>query len=250
VIASNRSGGAEPTQIRGVVFDLFHTLTGRESERSDLPWTADVLGVPRARWDEALLQSSRRRLTGEERDPYRIVSTLARALNPEIDDARIRAAVTARVQRFRETLYRIPVENLDTLHELRGAGFRLGLISNADAMEVAAWADSPMSGLFDSEVFSCDAGCVKPEAAIYDRCLRELGLRGEECLFIGDGGSNELAGAKEAGMTAVFVSGVVAELWPDSVSRRLAQSDHHVRAVPDVLSLLESLKTGSASREA
>ena len=146
--------------VRGVVFDLFHTLTGRESERSDIPWTADVRGVPRARWDELLAKSSQGRLTGGERDPYRIVSALAHEIDPTIGEERLRKAVAARIHRFRETLYRIPIENIDTLHELRVAGLRLGLISNADVMEVAAWADSPMAGLFDSEVFSCDAGCV------------------------------------------------------------------------------------------
>jgi putative hydrolase of the HAD superfamily len=147
--------------------------------------------------------------------------------------------VTARVQRFRETLYRIPVENVDTLHQLRVAGFRLGLVSNADAMEVAAWADSPMAGLFDSEVFSCHVGCVKPERAIYERCLAEIGLRGEECLFVGDGGSDELTGAKAVGMTTVFVSGVIAESWPARVEERLRQCDHHVRDVPELLALLD-----------
>jgi hypothetical protein len=31
--------------VRGVIFHLFHTLTGPESEWSDLPWTSDVLGI-------------------------------------------------------------------------------------------------------------------------------------------------------------------------------------------------------------
>jgi putative hydrolase of the HAD superfamily len=200
-----------------------------------------VLGVPRARWDAALSGSSRRRLTGAERDPYRIIAALAHGIDPAIDDERIRRAVAARTQRFRDTLYRIPVENVDTLHQLRAAGLRLGLVSNADAMEVAAWADSPMAGLFDSEVFSCRVGCVKPERAIYEHCLRELGLRGEDCLFVGDGGSDELAGARAVGMSPVFVSGVVADLWPASVSERLPLCDHHIRHVPDVLTLLRPL---------
>jgi putative hydrolase of the HAD superfamily len=226
--------------VRGVVFDLFHTLTGLESERTDLPWTADILGIARARWDEALISSSRQRLTGAERDPHRIVAALARGVDPGIDDQRIRKAVSARIRRFRETLYRIPLENIDTLHQLRLADLRLGLVSNADAMEVAAWADSPMAGLFDSEVFSCHVGCVKPERAIYEHCLRELGLRGEECLFVGDGGSNELAGARAVGMSPVFVWGVVAELWPDCVPERALLADHHIRQVPDLLTLLNS----------
>jgi putative hydrolase of the HAD superfamily len=223
---------------RGVVFDLFHTLTGLESERSDLPWTADVLGIDRKRWDEVLMAGSQRRLTGEERDPYRIVSALAREIDPTIADERIRKAVDVRMQRFRDSLFRVPEENIEVVRKLRSAGLGLGLISNADAMEVAAWNECPLAGLFDAEVFSCDVGCVKPDRAIYEHCLRSLRLSAGDCLFVGDGGSNELAGARAVGMSTVFVSGVVSALWPDRVPQRLLQCDHRVQHLPEVLTLL------------
>ena len=224
--------------VKGVVFDLFHTLTGLESERSELPWTCDVLGIDRRLWDDLLVDGSRWRLAGEETDAFVILSKLARQVDPAIPDERIAKAVELRTQRFRDTLIRVPPENVATLRTLRAAGFRLGLISNADTIEVAAWNHSPLAELFDVSVFSCTAGCVKPEREIYDRCLSALGLAGTECLFVGDGGSNELLGAREAGMTTVFMSGVVAELWPHRVPERLPLCDYHVERVPQVLELL------------
>jgi len=125
-------------RVRGVIFDLFHTLTGLESEWSDLPWTPDVLGIDRTRWDELLTAQSRWRLTGEERDPYTIVRTLAHAADPTISDDRIREALRVRIQRFRDSLMRVPDANVEALTRLRASGLRLGLISNADAMEVEA----------------------------------------------------------------------------------------------------------------
>src|SRR3954468_1659951 len=139
---------------RAIVFDLFHTLTGLESEWSDLAWTSDVLGIDRAVWNTALTVQSRWRLAGEERDPYRIVERLARTIEPSITDETLHKAVELRTARFRHCLSRVPPANVETLGRLRTAGFRLGLISNADVMEVAAWADSPLAGLFDVEVFS------------------------------------------------------------------------------------------------
>src|SRR5436190_21572266 len=84
---------------RGVIFDLFHTLTGLESEWSDLPWTSDVLGIDRRTWDELLTTRSRWRLTGEERDPHAIVRALAHEVDATIPDARIREATRIRIQR-------------------------------------------------------------------------------------------------------------------------------------------------------
>lgn len=225
-------------QIRGVIFDLFHTLTAPESKWSDLPSTAAVLGIDRRAWNDALTAGSRWRLVGAERDPYVIVRTVAHTIDPTIPDDRIRAATNLRIQRFRRSLQQIPVENVDTLHHLRARGYRLGLISNADVMEVAAWADSPLAGAFDVEVFSCAAGCVKPEPAIYRQCLESLGLDPRQCLFVGDGGSNELVGAKEIGLSTVFVSGVIGELWPETVAQRVPTADHHITAVPEIVALL------------
>ena len=133
---------------------------------------------------------------------------------------------------------RIPEENIETLKRLRESGLRLGLISNADAMEVEAWSDCRLAPLFDAAIFSCAVGCVKPEPAIYAKCLDALALLASDCLYVGDGGSNELAGAKAAGLTTVFISGVIAELWPDRVHPRLALCDHHIRGVPEIHSLL------------
>jgi len=224
--------------MRGVIFDLFHTLTGVESERSHLPWTCDVLGVDRRQWDDLLFEGSRWRLAGEETDPYVILSTLARHADRSIPDHRIAEALALRIERFRDALVKVPAENIETVRRLREAGFRLGLISNADAIEAAAWAQSPLAGCFDVEVFSCHVGAVKPEPAIYEHCLTALDLKGDECLFVGDGGSNELVGAKQMGMTTVFVSGVVRELWPNRVAERLAVCDFHIERVPEVLGLV------------
>ena len=197
-----------------------------------------MLGIDRGRWDELLTARSRWRLAGEERDPFWILSALAHDADPTIPADCIRDALRVRIQRFRDSLLRVPKENVEALRHLRTAGFRLGLISNADVMEVAAWGDCPLAGLFDTEVFSCMVGCVKPEQAIYENCLEKLGLPAAECLFVGDGGSNELVGARDVGMSTVLVSGVIAELWPERVQQRLTLCDHHVERMPQVLTLL------------
>ena len=197
-----------------------------------------MLGIDRQLWDDVMTAHSRSRLTGEERDPHAILCALVHAADSTIPDNRIREALRIRIQRFRDSLLRVPPQNVLALSRLRAAGFRLGLVSNADVMEVAAWPDSPLAGLFDVEIFSCEVGCMKPEPAIYRKCLEGLGLSAGDCLFVGDGGSNELVGARDVGLTTVFVSGVVSELWPDRVPQRLAVCDHHVEWMPEVLRLL------------
>jgi FMN phosphatase YigB (HAD superfamily) len=54
-------------------------------------------------------------------------------------------------------------------------------------------------------------------------------------VFVGDGGSDELQGARAVGLRTVFVSGVIEELWPERIEPRRAVADHHVRWVPELL---------------
>ena len=124
------------------------------------------------------------------------------------------------------------------MRKLREAGFRLGLVSNADVMEVAAWQESPLAGMFDVEAFSCEVGFVKPEPEIYSYGLRGIGFEARDCMFVGDGGSRELEGAKALGLGTVLVYGVIQELWPDVVATRRDLADHSIRWVPELLPLV------------
>lgn len=232
--------------IRGVIFDLFHTLTARESEWSSQPATCDLLGVDRRAWDRVLIESSRWRLVGEERDPYTIFSRLVDQVGAGLPEARVREVLSLRTRRFRDCFDNIPVANVAMLRRLRQGGLKLALLSNADVMDIAAYRGSALDGLFDVEIFSCDAGCAKPEAAIYHACLGGLGLEAGECVFAGDGGSDELQGAKAVGLRTIFVSGAIEELWPERIEARRAVADHHVRYAWEVERVVSPLVTEPA----
>jgi putative hydrolase of the HAD superfamily len=224
--------------VRGVIFDLFHTLTARESEWSHHPPTCDMLGIDRRAWDQVLIETSRWRLVGEERDPFTIFRRLVSQVDASIGDDKVRSVLALRTERFRDCFLNIPAANVEALRSLRENGFKLALLSNADVMDIEAYGESTLAGLFDVEIFSCDAGCAKPEPEIFHACLEALALPAAECVFAGDGGSDELQGAKAVGLRTVFVSGIIEELWPERIAARRAVADHHVRWVPEILPLL------------
>jgi len=91
--------------------------------------------------------------------------------------------------------------------ELRQAGIRTGILSNMLADMLAKLrAEVDWLALFDVQVYSCEVGLVKPEAAIYTRLLEELGVEAERTLFLDDNAANVEA-ARRAGLQAlVFTS--------------------------------------------
>lgn len=221
---------------RAVIFDLFHTLTSRESTWSDTrPMTHAMLGVGKDEWNRQLFECSRARLIGEKTDAFAIVADMARAIDPSISDEAIRSATENRTARFAAALMQIPPSTRHVLQALRGNGHRIGLISNADVMEVAAWLKSPVADQFDSTLFSCHAGYAKPDPEIYRLSLDELGVAAADAIFIGDGGSNELEGAKTLGITTVMITGVIRELWPDKIAQRQEHADFVIEELSELI---------------
>jgi putative hydrolase of the HAD superfamily len=102
---------------------------------------------------------------------------------------------------------------LSALSRLVSGGVRLGLLSNAHEREIRGWRSSPFSSFFDVASFSCHVGHTKPQISAYRHVLEALSVRPEDALYIGDGASDELRGARAVGFgTVVFMRGVLKEL--------------------------------------
>lgn len=54
-------------------------------------------------------------------------------------------------------------------------------------------------------MFSCREGAVKPSARLFSLVLTQLGVAGRAIVYCGDGGGDELAGARRSGMRALRV---------------------------------------------
>jgi len=94
---------------------------------------------------------------------------------------------------------------LDAINEIRTDGYAIGVLTDCTAEVPELWPSLPYSALVDAVSFSCDVGHRKPHRAGYHDIARKLGVAAEECLYVGDGSSNELTGATSAGMTAVLL---------------------------------------------
>ncbi len=209
--------------VRGLCFDLFNTLVNV----ADVParhgrFTADILGVGRDAWNQACfsqLHEICRPATHTE-----TIRCLAHSIDPTIPEQRILAATQERQQRFDFALSQVEEAVLGVLLQLRERGVRLALVSNASSAEIHAWHRSPLSSCFDTVVFSCDCGARKPHASIYQQALLRLGLAAQECLFIGDGGSDEHRGAHHVGLRPVLLTRHLQE--PDIDHIRQAQGEY------------------------
>lgn len=85
---------------------------------------------------------------------------------------------------------------------LRAMGIRVALASNQQRRRAAFMSQYlGYSGSFDQLFFSCDLGHAKPSSDFFMACLRLLGVRADEALFVDDQGENVTA-AREVGINA------------------------------------------------
>ena len=63
----------------------------------------------------------------------------------------------------------------------------------------------PFAQMIDVALFSSLVGMQKPDPRIYRLIAKQLALKTEGCLYIGDGDEHELTGAAQAGMHPVLI---------------------------------------------
>lgn len=203
--------------IKAVLFDMYETLCSHY--RSPLYFgahMADDCGIPRdiflPLWRDAAREEARTlgQLSLEAQLEYilpRCGITEEGRLN-----SLIRQLCRKRFQTKQLCLRTLHPDILPMLRALKEKGLKLAVVSNCYLEEAQAIHEWPESQLFDALVLSCEQGVRKPDPAIYQRCMEQLGVTAQECLFIGDGGSCELEAAEELGMNALqalwYVRGV------------------------------------------
>ncbi|MBI2685684.1 MAG: HAD-IA family hydrolase [Acidobacteria bacterium] len=118
-----------------------------------------------------------------------------------------------------------------TLSSLRAAGLKLGLITNGSVrMQGAKLTCLALAPMFDTILISDAEGISKPEREIFDRALGRLNVNPAHAVFVGDHPDVDVAGARAAGMRAVWRR--------DPTVSRVVEADAVIEELGDLLTLL------------
>ena len=194
-------------KFQAIIFDLFGTLvpslSQAESDRR-LEEMAIALSLPASDFKRLWREGVELRDTGAYPTMEAYVEHIRRSLGGALDDDLMRLANDINMRYYRR-IVEPRHDAVDALTRLKKAGFEVGLISDCSPATVATWPESGFELLIDQPIFSCEVGIKKPDARIYQLACERLGVSPKECLYVGDGGSNELSGALAVGMTPVLL---------------------------------------------
>ncbi len=205
--------------IKAVIFDMFETLIsyyeGPIYFGTDMSVDADVPVVP-------FLEQWRATENDRTLGVVSIEEVLEKILkdNNRYSEARLQKIMKKRIEAQDQSFWYLNSEIRPLLAILKARGISVGLISNCFREEAESIRKSILFPYFDAAMLSCELGIKKPEKEIYYRCTEALGVKPEECIYIGDGGSEELEGARSVGMKPYQASWYLKEIRQDRLARK------------------------------
>ena len=120
-------------------------------------------------------------------------------------------------------------EVIETLAALKQRGLILAVISNFDSRLVRILDGLNVGASFEHIFVSSAVGYAKPQARIFDIALTRFGLTPGQALHIGDSESNDLQGARNAGVPVLLVDrGLAAGAVPPDRVHSLRQILDHL----------------------
>lgn len=187
-------------QYKAVIFDLFETLITEWGHKkytknelcADLNIRRDDFDTY---WNEKAYAQYLGTITFQESLQY-VCEKCGQTITP----AQIETITAKRIQTKSDCFNYILPEVFDLLEQIKAMGLKTAIVSNCSSEEVEVLRESKLCDFFDEIILSYKVHMKKPDTCIYEEAAKRLGVSSSECLFVGDGGSNELFGAKDAGM--------------------------------------------------
>ena len=217
---------------KAVTLDLWQTLIGEDdgTARSPTRREARVIKTARVIADRGVILDSRtlerafdeavwtidadHALGLDMRYHDRVAQTLAHAdpnLPVQIGLAGIADAADAIDEAFEEHPPKVLAGVHETLETLKSTGLKIGLISNTGFTSADAYRRwfkrEGILDYFDEMAFSNQLACAKPNPDIYHPTIEALDVTADETLHVGDNLHTDIAGAAQAGMSTVWISG-------------------------------------------
>jgi putative hydrolase of the HAD superfamily len=200
------------TRVAGALFDLDDTLLDRHGT------VVRYLGGQCARFSglAGLYDAYTNRFHELDANGWTDRATLFAALSAEFPSIGSAEDLADDFRKFAWTDCVLMDRATDVLRELRSRGVRLGIVTNGSSeMQRAKLNHSGLLGFVDFALVSGEEGVAKPNAEIFHRATRRLGLAPQQVMFVGDNPRNDVDGARGAGLLPVWLRHELP--WPGEI---------------------------------
>jgi len=190
-----------------VIFDLFGTLINKLSLREHtglLRQMASIVSVPSDDFVRLWFGTFNERGLGVFQSLESNIEYICQQLGVRPEDTKVTLAAQINLDYTARSI-KPRTDAAEVLSYLKSRGYKIGLISNCSTSIPNILNNMPFAQMIDVALFSSLVGMQKPDPRIYQLVAKQLALKPEDCLYIGDGDEHELTGAAQAGMHPVLI---------------------------------------------
>jgi len=205
--------------VRAILFDLFETLVSHFDPDWSPPIrsTAERLGVDQKFFDENWGRFEKQWEAGTiEQYDHALAQLCAAAGVPSSEPTFAELKREYIAYAARTAFIQAEPTIVGMLRALKASGLKLGVVTNANDLDSAPWEQHELARYFDVFVASHAVRLLKPDRRIYELACERLEVQPSETVFVGDGGSNELWGAKSAGIQPFWCTWFL-DRWPEGI---------------------------------
>ena len=178
--------------------DIFHRVLTARGHRIDRESIVRLIRTP-----ESIVTLIRPFPAGREKEFFRAVNArVIEHLGLESDDLVLDQIQSEFTRGVAWTLF---PEVSGMLTDLRKAGYRLGIISNASHALPEILRKVGLLRFFDTVTYSFDVGAEKPDVRIFRRAVAAADATAERSVHVGDSFEADYLGARRAGLHAVLL---------------------------------------------
>lgn len=135
-------------------------------------------------------------------------------------------------------------ESLEVLAQLRNAGLSLGLITNGPSeLQRGKLRAVGIEDLFDVVIVSGEVGWQKPQPQIFARALAAIGEPAEASMHVGDNLVADIGGARDAGLTAVWIDRSRGAAASALSSEPRGEPHHTIESLRELAALVDEPRT-------
>jgi putative hydrolase of the HAD superfamily len=187
-----------------VLFDLYDTLVHASPCHSFYQAVPAALSVSPERWLACYRALGRAAMLGNVLDLTTRVGLACRHAGQPRDPTTVAAVVREKLPLLYGDI-EPDGQALAVLDELRAAGVRLAIVSNAASHSERLLDRFGLRDRVSATAMSWFVGVLKPDPLIYRTALDALRVVPGEAAYVGDGGDGELRGARRLGLRTVLI---------------------------------------------
>jgi putative hydrolase of the HAD superfamily len=193
-------GGTLTEHVEVELIDMWRVAAERIDPGRAAELTDQLIAIEAAAWAKTTTTMRSSRLMD-------LLLEAGHVLDVDVAEAVLHAAQEAHLDAWTPSI-RHRTDAVPTLRRLREAGLKVGMLSNTHwprSFHEQFLERDGLDGLIDVRLYTSEIDWVKPHIQPFATVVQRLRVPMERCVFVGDRPIDDIQGAVEAGMSAVWV---------------------------------------------